>query len=154
MRLRSRHQADVPPAIIALPSVDPALRSTPDGDPLVEEMVERLRQNLGDLVALDPWGRPVAWRDVVRVALGGALAELRDARTAVALSTAIEDREPGPPAEAQLPAMDHPPVEQPVVPYDDRAVAGPDAPREAGDEDEAGSGLPAVRPAGLGWPGQ
>ena len=66
--------------LLTLPDFDPRLRETVDDDPLVEEMVERLRRGLGGLLAVDPWGRPTAWRDVVRTALGPALAELRTAR--------------------------------------------------------------------------
>ena len=77
---------------LELPDFDPRLRERADEDPLVEEMVERLRRGLGGLVAVDPWGRPIAWRDVVRTALGTALFELRDARAAAALARAVEAR--------------------------------------------------------------
>lgn len=68
-----------------LPEVDPVYRDAVDPDPLVEAMVERLRSSLTGLVALDEYGRPVAWRAVVRVALGPALSQLRDAETVLAL---------------------------------------------------------------------
>ncbi|MFP5219084.1 MAG: hypothetical protein ACLGIG_05015 [Actinomycetes bacterium] len=77
---------------LELPDFDPRLRERRDDDPVVEEMVERLRRGLGGLVAVDPWGRPIAWRDVVRTALGTALFELRDARAAAALAQAVEAR--------------------------------------------------------------
>lgn len=88
---RAQHQLRDPaaPATTHLPEVDPALRDEPDPDPLVEAMVQRLRENLSALVALDEWGRPVPWRSVVRVALGPTLADLRDAQTAAALATAV-----------------------------------------------------------------
>ena len=68
-----------------LPEVDPSYREDVDPDPLVEAMVERLRSSLSGLVALDEYGRPVAWRAVVRVALGPTLSRLRDAETSLAL---------------------------------------------------------------------
>jgi hypothetical protein len=68
-----------------LPEVDPCFRNAVDPDPLVEAMVERLRSSLAGLVALDEYGRPVAWRVVVRVALGPTLSQLRDAETSLAL---------------------------------------------------------------------
>ena len=76
------------PVTLDLPDFDPRLRAVADDDPLVEEMVERLRRGVGGMVAVDQWGRPLAWRDVVRTAMGTALAELRDARTARALAAA------------------------------------------------------------------
>lgn len=84
---RARHELKDPgrSATQELPKVEPALRDEPDLDPLVEEMVERLRANLSGLVALDEWGRPVAWRNVVRLAVGPTLARLRDAETSLAL---------------------------------------------------------------------
>ena len=68
-----------------LPEVDASFRGAVDPDPLVEAMVERLRRSLSGLVALDEYGRPVAWRVVVRVALGPTLSQLRDAETSLAL---------------------------------------------------------------------
>lgn len=68
-----------------LPEVDACFRNAVDPDPLVEAMVERLRSSLSGLVALDEYGRPVAWRAVVRVALGPTLSRLRDAETSLAL---------------------------------------------------------------------
>ncbi len=73
------------PATSWLPEVDASYRDDVDPDPLVEAMVERLRSSLSGLVALDEYGRPVAWRVVVRVALGPTLSQLRDAETSLAL---------------------------------------------------------------------
>lgn len=78
----------------SLPEVDPQLRSAADPDPLVEQMVERLRVSLSDLVALDEYGRPVAWRQVVRLALGPTLGRLRDAETSLALMQRVMDLPP------------------------------------------------------------
>lgn len=65
------------PVISVLPEVDPALRDTADPDPIVEEMVQRLRTTLQGMVALDEFGRAVPWRQVVRLALGPSLDRLR-----------------------------------------------------------------------------
>lgn len=78
----------------SLPEVDPQLRSAADPDPLVEQMVERLRVSLSDLVALDEYGRPVPWRQVVRLALGPTLGQLRDAETSLALMQRVMDLPP------------------------------------------------------------
>jgi hypothetical protein len=64
------------------------LRDETDPDPIIEELVARLRDSLGSLYALDEWGRPLAWRQVVRLAVGPTAARLRDAETAVALAEA------------------------------------------------------------------
>src|SRR5438105_15569272 len=65
---------------------DPVLRDERDPDPLVEEMVARLRDGLRDLVAVDEWGRPLAWRNVVRLALGPMASRLRDSEQALAIA--------------------------------------------------------------------
>ena len=67
-----------------------ALRDEPDTDPLVEEMVARLRHGIGSLHALDEWGRPMSWRNVVRLAAAPLVSRLRDAETAVALSRSLD----------------------------------------------------------------
>ena len=90
----ARHRHDksrVAPATTALPEVDPALREAMDPDPLVEQMVERLRASLSDMVALDEFGRPIAWRHVVRIALGPTLGRLRDAETSLSLMKQVMD---------------------------------------------------------------
>lgn len=92
-----RHEATTkqqPEVLVAHQDSDPAMRDEVDPDPLIEEMVERLRSGLGSLVAFDEWGRPVAWRQVVRIAAGPTLAALRDAQTAVALGRATQQAEP------------------------------------------------------------
>jgi hypothetical protein len=95
-----RHEAVTKQRQEVLPirqDADSDLRDEVDPDPLIEEMVERLRTGLGSLVALDEWGRPVAWRQVVRIAAGPSLAALRDAQTAVALAqAATQQRESAP----------------------------------------------------------
>ncbi len=72
-KTRLRSKADIVQATSSLPEVDPGYRDERDPDPVVEEMVERLRANLSGMVALDEWNRPVAWRNVVRLALGPSL---------------------------------------------------------------------------------
>lgn len=109
---RSRHGTQGSETDQLWRQTDPRLRDEVDADPIVEEMVSRLRAELTHLAALDEWGRPVAWRNVVRVALGPELAQLRDARTSVRLAQAIEDQSPSP--------------------RPDPPVAEPDAERDAG----------------------
>jgi hypothetical protein len=67
-----------------------ALRREPDVDPLVEAATERLRQSLGSLAATDTYGRQLAWREVVRIALADLDSpRVRDAVTAELLSEAL-----------------------------------------------------------------
>jgi hypothetical protein len=68
---------------------DPALRAEVDPDPLVEEMTARLREGLSSLVAVDEWGRELAWRNVVRMALGPLGGRLRDAEQAAEIAVAL-----------------------------------------------------------------
>ena len=91
MPRRGQGKHGVAPVTTALPEVDPALREAVDPDPLVEQMVERLRASLSDLVALDEYGRPIAWRHVVRLALGPTLGRLRDAETCLTLMKQVMD---------------------------------------------------------------
>lgn len=79
---------------VAAPAEDPALRDEKDPDPLIEEMVERLRDGLSSMNAFDEWGRPIAWRNVVRLAVGPLMGRLRDAETAVAVATHLSPPEP------------------------------------------------------------
>jgi hypothetical protein len=72
-----------------MPESDPALRNEVDPDPLIEEMVGRLREGLGTLVAIDEWGRPLAWRNVVRLALGPTASRLRDTEQALELAVSM-----------------------------------------------------------------
>lgn len=71
MRLRTR--AAEPDRAIVLPETDAdartRLRDEPDPDPLVEAMTERLRRACPASLSLDEWGRPLAYRHVVRMAL-------------------------------------------------------------------------------------
>ena len=90
----ARHRQEkgrVAPVTTTLPDVDPALREAMDPDPLVEQMVERLRVSLSGLVALDEYGRPIAWRHVVRLAVGPTLGRLRDAETSLTLMQQVMD---------------------------------------------------------------
>jgi len=81
---------DVEPEVLETrPEPDPALRNEVDPDPLIEEMVARLRDNLSSLVAVDEWGRPLAWRNVVRLALGPLGSRLRDTQQALELAVSM-----------------------------------------------------------------
>ena len=92
------------------PQGDPAMRAEVDPDPLVEEMTARLREGLSSLVAVDEWGRELAWRNVVRMALGPLGSRLRDAQQAaeiaVALMPSAEVGWPDDTAEEQPPSAD------------------------------------------------
>jgi hypothetical protein len=74
-----------PPA----PDADTELRDETDPDPLIEEMVARLRDGLSTLTAIDEWGRPIAWRNVVRLALGPLANKLRDTEQALELAVSM-----------------------------------------------------------------
>ena len=74
---------------VAMPESDPLLRNEVDPDPLIEEMVGRLRDGLGTLVAIDEWGRPLAWRNVVRLALGPLAGKLRDTEQALEIAVSM-----------------------------------------------------------------
>lgn len=92
--MRRNRQATPAPAATVRPELDPIdpaderLRAESDPDPLVEQGTERLRAALSSLEAKDEWGRSLAWRQVVRIAMGTVLAELRDAQTALNLAEA------------------------------------------------------------------
>jgi len=102
-----------------LPEVDASFRDAIDPDPLVEAMVERLRSSLAGLVALDEYGRPVAWRAVVRVALGPTLSRLRDAETSLALVLHSQQ-----PAAAQAQQAGDQPLDSQAQPAGDQPVHG------------------------------
>jgi hypothetical protein len=68
---------------------DPLLRNEIDPDPLIEEMVARLRDGLSAMDAVDEWGRPMAWRNVVRLALGPLASKLRDTEQALELAVSM-----------------------------------------------------------------
>lgn len=72
-----------------LPLDEPVLRDEWDPDPLVEQAVQRLRDSLGGLAAVDEWGRPMAWRHIVRSALGPVLGELRDAQSSLLITETL-----------------------------------------------------------------
>jgi hypothetical protein len=85
-----RKTTDVDPAVLeTTPEPEPLLRNEPDPDPLIEEMVARLRDGLSSLVAVDEWGRPLAWRNVVRLALGPLAGRLRDTEQALELAVSM-----------------------------------------------------------------
>ena len=66
------------------------LRQEQDPDPFIEAATQRLREQLGSLSAVDEWGRPLAWRQVARIALGPLVtARVRDAVTADVLAEAV-----------------------------------------------------------------
>ncbi len=114
---RSREVKDPDRSVTSwLPEVDPVYRDAVDPDPLVEAMVGRLRSSLSGLMALDEFGRPVPWRNVVRIALGPTLGQLRDVETSLALMQEVGQRPPHrvaapPPAPApSAPALQQPPA--------------------------------------------
>lgn len=88
-----RHKVGAQATTAPQAEVDPQLRDEVDLDPVVEEMAERLRSQLGSLSATDEFGRSLAWRKVVRIALGPELTRLRDAATAAVLWDALADHD-------------------------------------------------------------
>jgi hypothetical protein len=78
-----------PEVRVAAAPEDSWLREEPDPDPLIEAMVQRLREGLGTLSATDEWGRPLSWRNVVRMAVGPMHSRLRDLETAAALAAEL-----------------------------------------------------------------
>lgn len=78
------------------------LRDEPDPDPVVEAATQRLREQLSTMEPVDQWGRPVAWRQVARIALGDLVTTgVRDALTTDVLvqevaqrTSVVPDREP------------------------------------------------------------
>ena len=104
-----RHDHTQEPALIGSGHTepDPELRDQVDPDPLVEEATARLREQLLALDAVDTWGRPLAWRQVARIALGSlATPRVRDALTADVLADAMNDavaeQEPAPELERSV----------------------------------------------------
>jgi len=92
---------------------DTHLRDEIDPDPLIEEMVGRLREGLSALDAVDEWGRPLAWRNVVRLALGPLANKLRDTEQALELAVSMLPQ----PAEAAVaePAAEVAPAAEPAA---------------------------------------
>jgi hypothetical protein len=87
-----RHDQEQEPAPVGPVRNEPdtALRDQVDPDRLVEEATARLRDQLQSLDAVDAWGRPLAWRQVARIALGSlASPRVRDALTADVLADAV-----------------------------------------------------------------
>ncbi len=71
-----------------------ALRDEPDPDPVVEAAAQRLRDQLSSMEPVDSWGRPVAWRQVARIALGDlATPRVRDVLTSDVLAGEVAKRE-------------------------------------------------------------
>jgi hypothetical protein len=86
----ARKNVDIEPVLRPeTPDVDPLLRNEIDPDPLIEEMVNRLREGLSNMHAVDEWGRPLAWRNVVRLALGPLASRLRDTEQALELAVSM-----------------------------------------------------------------
>ena len=86
---RRRKGTDAPSA--TPPVTDPVLRDQGDSDPLVEALTERLRRQFPASLSYDEWGRPVAYRHVVRAALSALPPELM-----VDLAKRVSDPEPLP----------------------------------------------------------
>ena len=116
-----RKQVEMQPEPVAQavpPRVSLELRDERDPDPMIEEMAARLRGGLSRLEAYDEWGRPLAWRNVVRLAVGPMVSQLRDTQTAAEIATTMLAAGSEPVAEP-LPALLAEPValeeEQPEV---------------------------------------
>jgi hypothetical protein len=97
------HSQDPAPIGVGHTEPDTALRDQVDPDPLVEEATARLREQLLALDAVDAWGRPLAWRQVARIALGTlATPRVRDALTADVLEDAVTSERPAPELERSV----------------------------------------------------
>jgi hypothetical protein len=103
---RTRHAGDDAEIETLRPTVesDASLRDEPDPDPAVEEALQRLRSQVSEFVAYDEWGRPLAWRHVVRIVLGPLISDLRDSQTAARLGVALTETEPVPTPPTEAPA--------------------------------------------------
>ena len=128
-RNRNDEEAQVVDLTTSAIESDPALRDEVDPDPVVEEAVQRLRNEVSRMVAFDSWGRPLAWRHIVRIAVGPMIGDLRDSQTAARIGQAL----------AEPPAAVEP---QPVAVEQQEPVAAPSA---APAEDW-------LSVSGLGWP--
>lgn len=129
-----RKVQEVEPQVLeTTPEPDPALRNEVDPDPLIEEMVGRLRDGLSSLVAVDEWGRPLAWRNVVRLALGSTASRLRDTQQALELAVSMIPPTAEPVATDELP---YDPINEPLADieapvHDQDAPAVAESPIEA-----------------------
>ncbi|GAC1610577.1 MAG: hypothetical protein NVS3B26_18080 [Mycobacteriales bacterium] len=112
-----------------------ALRDEVDPDPLIEEMVERLRGTVGGLQAVDLYGRPLSWRLLVRIAAEPTVRRLRDAQTSVSIADALH-----PTAAGSGPIPDGLPPD---------ATSGAEPERQPA-EQPRNANIPLV-PGGAGW---
>lgn len=147
MVFESRRKQTLVEAAPAAPSIRPhaalALRDEVDPDPFIEEMVARLRDGLGSLQAIDEWGRPMSWRNIVRMAVGPTVAQLRDAQTATGIAVSLLPGAVEPPTDlleepADLPGQqlgwpaqahaDWEPLPEPVAPAVASFIEEPPAP--------------------------
>jgi hypothetical protein len=155
----ARKNVDVEPVMRPeAPDVDPTLRNEIDPDPLIEEMVNRLREGLSNLHAVDEWGRPLAWRNVVRLALGPLASRLRDTEQALELAVSMipapeeePDRRVGdrraPESETSAEIAPEPEVEAPApVAEVEPEVDAPAAVAEIAPEPEAPAAVAEVEP--------
>lgn len=107
----------VPQGYTLAPHESMDLRDEVDSDPFIEEMVARLRDGLSSLHAVDEWGRPLAWRNVVRLAVGPMVSALRDSQTATEIAVSLLP-ESTPAVEQRAPELD---VAGHLVGWPDRA---------------------------------
>ena len=74
----------------AVSPTGPVAASEPtSADPVLQEAIDRMRDNLGDVCALDRDGRELTWAELARVVIGPLGARIRDADTAAALLQAL-----------------------------------------------------------------
>jgi hypothetical protein len=110
-----KSEVDEPDVRVSGSDGDLHLRDESDPDPLIEEMVERLRTGLSSLTAIDEWGRPIAWRNVVRLALGPLSNRLRDTEQAleIAVSMLPPTAEAVEPSPEPVPSVEPDPAPEP-----------------------------------------
>lgn len=139
MNVRRHRLADDPAYPAAAAADDPALaalRDQSDPDALVEALTDRLRRQFPTTLAADEWGRPVAYRHVVRAALS-ALPPHVTRELAERMTEQERPADPGP-------MLDATPVTVSVIDLvrQDQVAAGVGWPEQI-----AAGPLPAVDPA-------
>lgn len=117
--------------------VNDSLRDEPDPDPTVEAMTARLRRVFPNSLGVDEWGRPVAYRHVVRTALSAL-------PIPAALEMPEQLRREALPVASQVARTNA--ITLPDAQFATRQGAG-------GVEAPAPDGGARPQPTGLGWPG-
>lgn len=89
----------VPEAVaqVAAPVADaPAAVAPGEEDVVLQQALDRMHEQLGDVCALDRDGRELSWRELAEIVIGPMGARSRDADTAAALLMAIRPEDTSP----------------------------------------------------------